>query len=44
MKAITIYDSDSDRIEKISDKYGLTTAEIIEMILDYIEEEETDIF
>lgn len=38
MKTITIYDSDSDRIEKISERYGMTEMEIIEIILDFIED------
>ena len=42
MKNIMVYDEDSERIDKISEKYNLYEAEIIEMILDYIEDEKAE--
>ena len=42
MKNIRVYDEDSERINKISEKYNLYEAEIIEMILDYIEDEKAE--
>lgn len=36
MKTITVYDTEEKRIESISERYGLTEAEVIEIVLDYI--------
>lgn len=38
MKTITVYDTDEKRIEEISERYGMTETEIIEIILDFIED------
>lgn len=44
MKAIMVYDTDKDRIEQICEKNNLTESEVIEMLLDYTEQETEDIF
>lgn len=44
MIAIMVYDTDKDRIEQICEKHNLTESEVIEMLLDYTEQEAEDIF
>lgn len=42
MQNITIYDLEADRLERLADKYDTTIAEIVEMMLDNITEDEED--
>lgn len=44
MTAINIYDTDDKRIDRLCDKYDLTTPELIEILLDNVEGEEDEIF
>lgn len=44
MKNISVYDIEESRLEKICETYNLTTAEAIEMMLDYIEGNEQEVF
>lgn len=39
MTNILIYDTDAERLEKIVDKYGTMSCEVIEALLDAIEDE-----
>ena len=38
MRRIEIYDDDMDRIQDIAEKFDMTEAEVIEMLLDEYEE------
>lgn len=42
MKQITVYDIEADKLEKIADVNDTSVAEIIEMLMDYIEEMKRD--
>lgn len=42
MKYIRVYDIEGDRIEALADKYGTTEAEIIELLLDNLAEQDED--
>lgn len=44
MTTITIYDTDSERIKRICERFSLTESEVIEMILDSIEGNEEEVF
>ena len=42
MKTITVYDIEAEEIEMIADVNNTTVAEIIEMLMDYVEEMKKD--
>lgn len=42
MEKITVYDVEAEEIERIADKNGTTTAEIMEMLMQYAEEMKKD--
>lgn len=42
MTRITVYDVEAERIERLCEKYDLTEAELIELVLDNIDEYEED--
>lgn len=42
MKTISVYDDTAKRIEKISDEYDVSEAEVIAVILENLSDEELD--
>lgn len=38
MTDITIYDTEAEIIEKVSEKNNITVAEVVEMLCDYLDE------
>lgn len=42
MQNILIYDTEAKRIDKICDKYDVTEAELIEVLLDNVTDDELD--
>lgn len=42
MKQITVYDIEADELEKIADVNDTSIAEVIEMLMDYVEEMKKD--
>lgn len=42
MKQITVYDIEADELEKIADVNDTSVAEVIEMLMDYVEEMKKD--
>ena len=35
MKTITVYDTEADAIERLAERNDMTTAEIVEMLIEY---------
>lgn len=42
MKEITVYDIEAEELEKIADANDTTIAEVVEMLMDYVEEMKED--
>lgn len=42
MKQITVYDIEANELEKIADVNDTSVAEVVEMLMDYIEEMKRD--
>lgn len=42
MKKISVYDTEAEAIERICDDNDITEAELIEMLMDYIDEVKAD--
>ena len=44
MTRIQVYDYDEERIDHICEEYNLTEPEIIELLLDYVDGQEDEVF
>lgn len=44
MKRIMVYDDSADYIEELSDRYDMTEAEIVDILIDVVSGEEDDYF
>ena len=42
MKSILVYDTDAESIEKIAERNDMTTAEVVEMLMDYADDMKSD--
>ena len=42
MTNITIYDTEAETIQRVADENDVTVAEIIEMLIDYVEDMKSD--
>lgn len=42
MTKIMVYDTDAERLDKITDEYDTTVAELVQLLLDEMEEADVD--